>query len=76
MHNSPGDLRPRGSIRGCGSGCLLLLLVNYCFPPPFQVQILYDILAKVAQFASLPIVLLCDFNAVLDATLDQFEQNG
>lgn len=47
-----------------------ILLVNVYIPPPFQVQLLYDMLTKLAQFLHLPTLFLGDCNAVLDAALD------
>lgn len=47
-----------------------IVLVNIYVPPPFQAKMLYDLLNKIAPFAHLPVVLLGDFNAVLDAALD------
>lgn len=52
-----------------------LLLVNVYKPPPFQAQLLYDILTRLAQFLHLPVFLMGDFNAVLDAVLDSSNPN-
>lgn len=45
-----------------------LLLVNVYLPPPF-IQLLYDLFVKLASFVHLPLILMGDFNALLD-TLD------
>lgn len=51
------------------------LLVNIYLPPPFQDKLLYDLLVKLAPFAHLPMVLMGDFNAILDPALDSSNPN-
>lgn len=47
-----------------------MVLVNVYIPPPFQVQILYDLLGKLAPYMYLPLIIAGDFNAILSTTLD------
>lgn len=47
-----------------------MVLVNVYIPPPFQVQILYDLLGKLAPYMHLPLIIAGDFNAILSAALD------
>lgn len=44
-----------------------MILANVYLPPPIDVQVLYDLFTRLAPFAHLPMVLMGDFNAILDA---------
>lgn len=52
-----------------------LLIVNIYLPPPFQPQLLFYLLAKLAPYAHIPLVLMGDFNSILDAALDSSNPN-
>lgn len=47
-----------------------MVLVNVYVPPPFQIQVLHDLLGRLAPFMHLPLIVAGDFNAILNATLD------
>lgn len=47
-----------------------MVLVNLYVPPLFQIQILYDLLSKLAPFMHLPLLIAGDINAILCAALD------
>lgn len=47
-----------------------ILLVNIYFPPPFQVKLLYDLMVTLAPYLHLPMLLMGDYNAILDPVLD------
>lgn len=44
-----------------------MLLVNVYLPPPVNIQILYDLFTRLAPFAQLPLIMMGDFNSILDA---------
>lgn len=46
------------------------LLVNIYLPPPFQVKLLYDLMVQLAPFLHMPMLLMGDYNAILDGVLD------
>lgn len=46
------------------------LLVNIYMPPPFQVKFLYDFMVTLAPFLHLPVLIMGDYNAILDGVLD------
>lgn len=50
--------------------CQTLLLVRIYLAPPFQVQLLYDLLVTLAPYLHLPVLLMGDYNAILDPELD------
>lgn len=52
-----------------------MVLVNIYVPPPFQVQVLYELMGKLAPFMHLPLLAAGDFNAVLNAALDSSNLN-
>lgn len=52
-----------------------MVIVNIYLPPPIQLQVLYDLLVKLAPFLNLPTIFLGDFNAILDPILDSSNTN-
>lgn len=52
-----------------------LLIVNVYLPLPFQPQLLYDFVVKLAPYAYPPLVLMGDFNTILDNALDTSNLN-
>lgn len=47
-----------------------MVLVIVYVPPPFQIQLLYDLLGRLAPFMNLPLIVVGDLNAILNANLD------
>lgn len=43
--------------------------------PPLQSQILYDLITRLAPFSHLPLVVMGDFNAILEVALDSSNPN-
>lgn len=52
-----------------------LLLVNVYVPPLFKIQLLYDLLVRIAHCMHLLMVVMGDFTAVLDSALDSSNPN-
>lgn len=46
-----------------------MVLANVYPPPPFQVQLLYDLLGKMAPFMHLTVLMAGDFNTILDTAM-------
>lgn len=48
----------------------LIAIANVYVPPPFKNEVLYQVLEKVATFGPLKLLVACDFNNILDYSLD------
>lgn len=49
---------------------LKFALINVYIPPPFQAAVLYSIIDKLASLLPLKILIMGDFNSILDYSLD------
>lgn len=49
--------------------------MNVYLPPPFKVQLLYDLLVTLAPYMHLPMLFMGDFNNIMYSTLDSSNAN-
>lgn len=50
------------------------MIANVYISPPFKLEILYGLLEFVEDKVDIPVIVVGDFNAVLNNSLDRFHQ--